>query len=173
MECVEGNATFNPLAGFDIFRPENINEGTVEGTEISVQHFFADTGFGVVANYTMIDGDTEGTPGNVGDEFALPGFGDSGNVSVFYEDEKFSARISNNYKAETYQGYDQYNPLFVEARSQVDVSFNYNVNENTTVFVEGMNVTDSEVRLFSRYENMLFLAQNHGPVYKIGFRAKF
>ena len=173
MECVEGNATFNPLAGFDIFRPENINEGTVEGTEISVQHFFADTGFGVVANYTMIDGDTEGTPGNVGDEFALPGFGDSGNVSVFYEDEKFSARISNNYKAETYQGYDQYNPLFVEARSQVDVSINYNVNENTTVFVEGMNVTDSEVRLFSRYENMLFLAQNHGPVYKIGFRAKF
>ena len=121
----------------------------------------------------MIDGDTEGTPGNVGEEFALPGFGDSGNVSVFYEDEKFSARISNNYKAETYQGYDQYNPLFVEARSQIDVSFNYNVNDNTTVFVEGMNVTDSEVRLFSRYENMLFLAQNHGPVYKIGFRARF
>ena len=91
----------------------------------------------------------------------------------FIEDEKFSARISNNYKAETYQGYDQYNPLFVEARSQIDVSFNYNVNDNTTVFVEGMNVTDSEVRLFSRYENMLFLAQNHGPVYKIGFRARF
>ena len=58
-------------------------------------------------------------------------------------------------------------------RSQIDVSFNYNVNDNTTVFVEGMNVTDSEVRLFSRYENMLFLAQNHGPVYKIGFRARF
>ena len=172
-ECVVGNSTFNPLAGFDIIRPENINEGTVEGTEISVQHFFADSGFGIVANYTIIDGDTNGTPGNVGEEFALPGFGDSGNISVFYEDEKFSARISNNYKAETYQGYDQFNPLFVEARSQVDMSFNYNVNENTSVFVEGMNVTDSEVRLFSRYENMLFLAQNHGPVYKIGFRSKF
>ena len=81
--------------------------------------------------------------------------------------------MSNNFRAETYVGFDQYNPIWVEARNQVDASVTYTVNDKYTVFVEGLNLTDSEVRLYSRYENMLFLAQNHGQVFKAGFRMKF
>ena len=86
---------------------------------------------------------------------------------------KFSARLSNNYRAETYVGFDEYNPLWVEARSQIDFSASYAVSEKTSLFVEGLNITDEEVRLYARYDNMLFLAQNHGPVYKAGFRVRF
>ena len=75
--------------------------------------------------------------------------------------------------AETYVGFDEYNPLWVEARSQVDFSASYRVNDDVSLFVEGLNITDSEVRLYARYDIMLFLAQNHGPVYKAGFRVKF
>ena len=136
--------------------------------------FFVGTNFGAIFNYTFIGGDTEASPDAVRNEtFELAGFGDSGNLSFFYENEKVSARISNNYRAETYVGFDEYNPLWVEARTQIDLSATYIVNDKVSVFFEGLNVTDSEVRLFARYENMLFLAQNHGPVYKAGFRVRF
>jgi len=173
-ECAQSSGDINPLMQFDVNRPENIYSGTLDGVEFALQHLFVDTNFGFIFNYTFIDGDTEADPTSVRNEsFELAGFGDSGNLSVFYEDEKFSARLSNNYRAETYVGFDEYNPLWVEARSQIDFSATYNLSDKTSIFVEGLNITDSEVRLYARYDNMLFLAQNHGPVYKAGFRYKF
>jgi TonB-dependent receptor len=173
-ECVTADPSINPLAQWDLARPENLNSGTIKGAEIAIQHFFTGTNFGAIFNYTFIGGDTEAGPDAVRDEtFELAGFGDSGNLTVFYEDDKFSARLSNNFRAETYSGFDQYNPIWIEARHQLDASASYIINDKFTVFVEGLNLTDSEVRLYSRYENMLFLAQNHGPVYKAGFRMKF
>ncbi|MDA1037426.1 MAG: TonB-dependent receptor [Proteobacteria bacterium] len=173
-ECVTADPSINPLAQWDLARPENLNSGTIKGAEIAIQHFFTGTNFGAIFNYTFIGGDTEAGPDAVRDEtFELAGFGDSGNLTVFYEDDKFSARLSNNFRAETYSGFDQYNPIWIEARHQLDASASYIINDKFTVFVEGLNLTDSEVRLYSRYENMLFLAQNHGPVFKAGFRMKF
>jgi len=67
---------------------------------------------------------------------------------------------------------DSYNPLFVEERGQVDFSASYNINDNSVVFFEAQNITDEDVRLFARYEEMLFLYQDHGPIYKLGFRYK-
>ena len=49
----------------------------------------------------------------------------------------------------------------------------YNLDDNTQVFFEAINITDSEVELYSRYEEMTFLYQDHGPIYKAGFRVKF
>ena len=40
-------------------------------------------------------------------------------------------------------------------------------------FKLGDNITDSEVELYSRYEEMTFLYQDHGPIYKAGFRVSF
>ena len=34
-------------------------------------------------------------------------------------------------------------------------------------------LTDEDVHLYSRYEEMTFLFQDHGPIYKIGFRVNF
>ncbi|EJP72367.1 MAG: TonB-dependent receptor [SAR86 cluster bacterium SAR86B] len=68
---------------------------------------------------------------------------------------------------------DQYNPLFIEERGQVDLTATYNLNDKGAIFFEAINLTDEEVRLFSRYEEMLFLFQDHGTIYKAGFRYKF
>ena len=178
--CVgDGNAVFvgseadgDPLAQFEVFRPVNKYEGTLDGFEVAVQHLF-DNNFGVLANATFVGGDTDVDEAYIGEQFALPGFGDAANLSVFYEDETYSARISYNLKAETYAGMDSYNPLFVEERGQVDFSASYNLNDNAVVFIEAQNLTDEDVRLFARHKEMLFLYQDQGPVYKAGFRYKF
>ena len=172
-----GNAIFigdenDPFYIFNLAQPVNKYDGTLDGFEVAVQHLF-ENNFGVIANATFVGGDTDADPYLLGEQFALPGFGDSANFSVFYEDEKLRARISYNLKGETYAGMDQYNPLYVVERAQVDFTTTYTVSENTQVFFEAVNITDSEVELYSRYEEMTFLYQDHGPIYKAGFRVSF
>jgi len=172
-----GNAVFlgneeDPLYQFNIALPTNRFGGTIEGFELAAQHLF-DNGFGVIANLTLVDGDTNADPSIIGEQFALGGFGDAGNLAVFYENEQFSTRLSYNWKGETYAGMDQYNPLFVEERGQVDLTATYNLNDKGAIFFEAINITDEEVRLYSRYEEMLFLFQDHGTIFKAGFRYKF
>jgi len=162
----------DPLYQFNIALPTNRFGGTIEGFELAAQHLF-DNGFGVIANLTLVDGDTNADPSIIGEQFALGGFGDAGNFAVFYENEKYSTRLSYNWKGETYAGMDQYNPLFIEERGQVDLTATYNLNDKGAIFFEAINLTDEEVRLFSRYEEMLFLFQDHGTIYKAGFRYKF
>ena len=61
----DGNAVFigseadgDPLAQFEVFRPVNKYEGTLDGFEVAVQHLF-DNNFGVLANATFVGGDTD------------------------------------------------------------------------------------------------------------------
>ena len=161
------------LAQFNITQPVNKYDGKLSGVELSLQHFFEGTPYGMQANVTKLRTDEEADPYLVGEQRALPGFGDGANLSVFYEDEKYTARLSYNYRAESYAGEDQFNPLFIEARGQIDFNASYVINDNAVVFVEALNIGDEGVRLFSRYEEMMFLYQDHGPIFKAGLRYKF
>lgn len=165
----------DPLALFEITRPLNLEAGEVDGFEVVVQHLFADTGFGIVFNATFVEsGDVEVDRYQIGRQFLLPGLGDSGNLSVFYEDEKITARIALNHRGETVVGFGNYDqPLFVEERDQIDASFSYRLNENASVYLEVQNLNDEPTRLHVRYPEMLFLAQDHGPISRLGFRYKF
>ena len=140
-----------------------------------LQHLFGDTGSGVQLNATFVEGgDVDIDRNAIGRQFILPGLGDSSNASVFYEDEMITARIALNTRGETVAGFGNYDqPLYVMERNQIDASFAYRLNEQASVFVEGQNLNDEDTRLYARYPEMLFLAQDHGPVYRLGFRYKF
>ena len=127
------------------------------------------------ANYTyVIGGDVEPDNYVIGDQFILPGFGNSGNLSGWFENEKHTLRLALNYRAETAQGFANYKqPVYVDSRYQVDASYQYRYSSNVTVFLYAQNVTDEGTRLWVRSPEMLFLSQDHGPVYKLGVRANF
>ena len=165
----------DPLAMFDVTAPYNMNSGTVSGFEFVVQHLFEGTPFGVVFNFTKISGgDVDIDRNNIGEQFILPGLGDSGNFSVFYEDERHTARLALNYRGETVAGFGNYEqPLYVEERQQLDFSYQFRWTESTTFFLDAANINDETTRLYARHSNMLFLSQQHGPVYKFGTRINF
>ena len=167
------SASGDPLYQFSIFKPVNKYSGTLDGFEIAIQHLFTDSNWGVLANVTLVSGDTDVDPARIGEQFALPGFGDAGNLSVFYEDDSLSARLSYNVRGETYAGQGEYNPLFIEERGQLDFSASYSIDDNSSVFFEAQNLTGEGVRLYSRYEEMLFLYQDHVSIYRAGFRYRF
>jgi len=171
---IDGTAS-DPAANFQITRPANLETGEVDGFEIVLQHLFADTGYGAQFNATIVNGgDVDVDRSKIGKQFILPGLGDSGNASFFYEDEKVTARIALNKRGETIVGFGNYDqPLYVMERDQIDASFAYRINEHATVFVEGQNLNDENTRLYARHPEMLFLAQDHGPIYRVGFRYKY
>ncbi len=164
----------DPLAQIDLTKPKNGQSGTVDGWELALQHQFAETGFGFNVNGTFVGGDVKADVNSLGEQFGLPGFGNSANLAGFYEDDKWQLTSGINYRAETYAGVEgNNNPIFLEARYQVDLTGSFKINHNFTVFAEARNVTDEPVRIYVRHKEMLFLAQDHGPMYKVGIRGNF
>ncbi|HEY5666282.1 MAG TPA: TonB-dependent receptor, partial [Gammaproteobacteria bacterium] len=104
----------------------------------------------------------------------LPGLGDSGNFSFFFENAKHTARIALNYRGETVAGFANYEqPLYIDERKQIDISYQYRFNNSITLFADAQNINDETTRLYVRYPEMLFLSQQHGPVYRFGVRATY
>jgi hypothetical protein len=160
---------------FEVSAPYNLNSGTVDGFEVSLQHLFEGTPIGIQFNYTWVNGDdVDVNRYTIGEQFILPGLGDSGNFSVFFENEKNTARLALNYRGETVVGFANYEqPLFVNERKQLDFSYQFRLNDSTTFFLDAMNINDETTRLYVRESEMLFLSQDHGPVYKFGMRMNF
>jgi len=171
---LRGNAD-DPLAQFLLNTTVNKRAGRVNGFEIVWQHLFGDTGYGFQFNATLIDGgDTDINRYEIGRQFLLNGLGDSGNFSVFYEDDQITARVALNNRGETVAGFGDYDqPLYVEERNQIDASFAYRINEQASVFLEFQNLNDETTRLHARHKEMLFLSQDHGVISRVGFRYKF
>ena len=164
----------DPITFYEVGRPANNLEGEVQGVEVAWQHLF-DNGYGVQFNYIVTEGDNiEADLYSLDEQFYIPGLADSGNFAAFYEDNKMTARIGINYAAERPSGSANYfQPIFVEARTHVDANFSYNLDMGGTVSLDILNVTDEPTRLYARNTNMSFLAQDHGVVYKLGYRFTF
>ena len=65
-------------------KPMNLEEGDVSGLELTLQHLFEGTPYGMQFNYTKITGgDVDIDRDNVESQFILPGFGDAGNSLCF------------------------------------------------------------------------------------------
>lgn len=160
-----------------ITTPVNKDSASVDGVEIALQHLFDDSGFGIQANATFVSGDVEYDVTSVEEQTALIGLSDSANFVAFYDKNGFQARIAYNWRDDFLASTDQLRapdePVFTEAYGQIDANISYDINENFTVFVEGLNLTEEELRQHGRFENQLVSAQAFGARYNIGVRGKF
>ncbi|WP_213980479.1 TonB-dependent receptor [Sphingomonas sp. dw_22] len=102
---------------------------------------------GVVANYTYTkDSGYEGQDYFTDDALPFPGVSrNSYNASLFYDDGRFAIRGSYNWRSRfLINAVDRgNNPAFGEAFGQFDASASYVVNKHVSVFLEGVNLTDS------------------------------
>ncbi len=155
-------------------RPENGPGGTTEGMELSYQQSFGQ--FGVMANYTYTDADRDEER-----NLDLPGSGlvegtsqHMYNLTGYYEDDLFSARLMYNYRTEWYKGlHFNGSELWNDSYGQWDASFGYNLTENISLTLEAINLTDEEVREFNTDENRLFSLYQNGRRFVLGARMAF
>ena len=167
----------DPLAVFEVTFPSNNETGTFSGWELAAQHLFDDTGFGLQANATFVSSDVEFDVENPDFVFALPGLSDSANFVAFYDKDGIQARIAYNWRDTFLAGVDQLRianePTFAESFGQWDANVSYDINENITVFIEGLNLTGESLRQHGRWENQLVKAFEYGPRYAVGVRGSF
>src|SRR5262249_20776959 len=150
------NDVIDPTTGqkavFTITSQVNGPSATVYGVEMTVQHVFGDTGFGVLANGTIVGTNKPYHPHDTSlSGFAVTGLTNSANAVVFWEKYGFSIRGALNWRGEyiDHFGQQQNNsqfgtePTFVNSNLQVDASASYTYKNRFTVFVEGLNLNNS------------------------------
>jgi TonB-dependent receptor len=165
----------DPVADWDIKKPDNVEDLNINGWEIAVQHWFWDTGFGVSANYTDVSGDVEYDVEKTDEQFALPGLSDTFNFSFFYEKDGLQARLAYNWRDDFLSGLGQAEaggpaPQFTEDYGQLDAAVSYEFTENLVVAFEGINITEEEKRIHGRYQEQMLLAQENSARYSLGVR---
>ncbi|WP_346837697.1 TonB-dependent receptor [Microbulbifer sp. SAOS-129_SWC] len=177
--AAEGDAA----AEFTVIAPVNAKSATIDGFEVAVQHMFGDSGFGSIVNLTTVNGDISYDNFNTNkcdgceNQFALLGLSDSFNVIGFYDKDGIQARIAYNWRDDfltnTFDGNGERNPVYTEAYGQWDANASYDIREDLTVFIEGINLTNETQRLYGRDKHMMIGAIQTGARYNLGVRYNF
>ncbi|WP_394174112.1 TonB-dependent receptor [Thalassotalea litorea] len=162
----------DPVISWEVATPDNIQNRVVDGWEFNVQYMFADSGFGAVANYTLVDSDEAFDPYNFEQTIALTGLSDSGNLIGFYEGDNFQIRFAYNWRDEFLLSLGN-EPTFTEAYGQLDMSASYDITEALTITFDGLNLTDETARRHGRFEEQLLSAEQYGPRYNLGISYTF
>ncbi|MEP0174303.1 MAG: TonB-dependent receptor [Paraglaciecola sp.] len=170
------NTTNVVIAGenFTVTQPINGDTAKVKGFELGIQKFF-ENGFGVTASYAYTDSSTVVDGVDAG---ALVGVADNSySLSLIYEKDKISTQIALDYTGELVA--DSFSPLgddyqsTTNAVSMVSASFNYNVNDNAQLFVEGNNLLGESNRTFQGRNDLPGNIQVYGRTLKFGARYTF
>ncbi|KAA5803559.1 TonB-dependent receptor [Alkalicaulis satelles] len=138
---------------------ENAPDGFIRGLELTWQQTFDFLpgmlgNIGVFGNYTWTDSEM-----NIGrtiggrSVFPLPGHSDYAyNLAVFYETDRFNARLSYNNRGDYLNALDAEDgrkDLYWEGREQLDFTASFDVTDRLGVFFEAKNLTDTPgVRYF-------------------------
>jgi len=162
---------------FEKTAPFNNDSSDAQGIEFALLHNF-DSGFGTQVNYTYMDSSAAFDPNSdKALSFTLDGLSkNSYNVIGFYENETFQARLAYNWRS------DYVNcgtcglrgqPVQTEAYGQFDASVSYDINENFTVFAEGVNITNETTAQYSTYSSRFLSLTETGAKFSVGVRASF
>lgn len=169
----------DPLMEWEVTQPTNGDTKKVDGIEFAVQHMFGETGFGAGINATLVDGDVKFDVNSFQKQSPLEGLSDSANLQLFYEKDGLSVKVTYAWR-DNYligigqdQGSSENPPQFGKEYAQTDLSVNYDVNDNLTVFFEGLNITNETEQGYGRYEEQFLFARQYGPRYTLGARYTF
>lgn len=172
----------DPQLTFDIATPINQETASIHGFEVALQHFFGESGFGFIGNYTLVEGDVDfdnlQVPSSGDPQFALLGLSDSYNLIGFYDKNGIQARLAYNKRGEFLTSTvgvsgTPNNPLYVEPFGQLDFSASYELREGLFLLVEGINVLNATSRTVGRTSEYVNFAVQTGPRYNFGVRYNF
>lgn len=190
--------TTSGLAGSGISLPAGVNlpvsrvvttvngsEATVSGAEISFSHNFVAlpgllSGLFVEGNLTFATSEAT-IASRPGETFPFPQQADvTGNISLGWENDTFSARTSLTHTGERLQGVGDADRPFEDryraAYTQVDVNLRWNINKTFQLYADGINLNGAkETRFYvgPEYGGFYERVQDFGATYQIGVRARF
>lgn len=164
---------------FEVSRKVNGGGAMIRGAEATIQQQLSFLpgpdwvrGFGFQANYTYVDAETDS--GNHMTNVSR----DSYNFTLYWEGDKFQARISNSYRGEYYSnlssGATLWQTRVIDDSNIVGVSASYDINDQFKLTFKGINILDEAMYEYET-EGVARNVRNHsaGASYFIGAGYKF
>ena len=164
----------DPLVVWDITTPSNGNKTDIHGFELSVQHLFWDSGFGMEANWSVPTGGAPFNSETINTQFALPGLSRSYNVVAFFERWGFQTRVAYSHRGAFLAALNQTDqngePVYTAAYGQLDMSASYDITQHFSVMFDGINLTSASTRQYGRFNDQFYSANQGFARYQVGFR---
>jgi TonB dependent receptor. len=94
---------------------------------------------------------------------------DTRNFIGYYDKYGIQVRVAYNWRDDFFTG-GVSQPSYTAEYEQWDANASYQVTEEFSVFVEGINITNETTRSYARSERQLNSVAQSGPRYALGFR---
>ncbi|GAB3379332.1 TonB-dependent receptor [Massilia agri] len=179
-------ANFTGEEEFAVTAPINTDGGKLKGFEINYQQPFTflpgwGRNFGTVLNYTKVSSKIEYAISPTSSERIVDDLLNlspkSWNATFYYDDGRFSARVSGAKRSSFLTRVPGQNNNDVEGKNEtfnVDLSLSYKWNERLEFTLEGINLTNEPSDQFiSRARNSVVVNNVTGREYLAGLRYKF
>ncbi len=171
---------------FDITSPINTPGGPLRGFEVNYQQPFSFlpgvwSGFGLLLNYTHVESEIDYAISPTSSLFVTADLvnlsPDAYNATLYYENKRFSARVSGSYRDRYLQTVPGRSGNDFEGKNEtfnVDASMTFNVNDKLTLTLEGINLTDEYNDQFvDTVGNRASVYHHTGRQYFVGARYSF
>jgi TonB-dependent receptor len=172
----------DPTSPFQVSRNLNGEGGWIQGAEFQYQQPFTFLpgfwkSFGFIGNYTYVDSRV-----NYGSN-AAPNYNqllnlsrNTYNLTLYYEAEKFHARVSAAYRDKyltAFPGGDGNTDEGVNEATNVDASMSYSLTDKATLTLEGINLTDEFTDGYADVTNRVVRYRHTGREILFGARYTF
>jgi TonB-dependent receptor len=179
-------SNFNGSEVFQVTTPINTSGGALKGYEINYQQPFTFLGgwarnFGTLLNYTFVKSKIQylvsPTSATTITDDLLNLSPKSYNATLYYDDGRFSARVSTAYRKSFLTRVPGQNNNDVEGKNSttnVDASISYKLTPDIDLTLEGVNLTnEANDQFISRARNSSVVYNKTGREFLVGVRAKF
>ncbi|MFT4248187.1 MAG: TonB-dependent receptor [Pseudomonas sp.] len=160
------NQTTGSTSTYSTSLPINGGKAQVQGAALAYTTNFGH-GFGLVANYTYADSSTD-------QEFQLPySSRNSYNLSPFFENGKWSARISMSYRSEYFTQLGRLNgEQMTDAYTQLDATLGYRFNDHIQLTFNATNLLDETYYSYIGTKDKPYYIYKNGRSYALTLNFK-
>lgn len=149
---------------YQITSPYNTS-GKNKGVELSWQQPFLDN-FGMLVNYTYADGELDD-----GGEL-LNSSKNTYNVTGYFENERFSARLAYNWRSKYKAGVDRGASQHVDDMPSLAASVNVKLTDKLTLTFDALNLTNETIKMYAENEDRPRAFYSNGRTFYLGLRGK-
>jgi iron complex outermembrane receptor protein len=151
-------------------------KGRVDGLELAYQQAFTDN-IGFIGNYTYADGKQTGNvqpnpDGSPGDHRLVGTSKNTYNVSAYFENQMFNARVGYTYRSAFFSGLDRSTAFSQDAIGTLSAALGYTMNDHFSITLDAMNLNNPTLKYFALNETQPRAFYKNGSQYYLNFRFK-
>ena len=163
-----------PAAGAQV--PYNLTvpvnaKGRVDGLELAYQQAFTDN-FGFAGNYTYADGKQTSLVPQGGDNRLVGTSKNTYNVSGYFENKMFNARVAYTYRSAFYSGLDRSTAFSQDAIGTLSAALGYTMNDHFSITFDAMNLNNPTLKYYALNKDQPRAFYKNGSQYYLNFRFK-